>query len=350
MIFIKQIEQARFTHTKIRGGSSMIRTRFTEIFGIKHPIMQGGMQNVGCAELVAAVANAGALGFITALTQPTPDELLKEIERTRQMTDKPFGVNLSILPAIKPIPYEDYARAIVASGIKIVETAGQNPEKFLPAFKAAGIKVIHKCTSVRHGLKAEKIGCDVVSIDGFECAGHPGEDDVPGLVLIPAAADKINVPIIASGGFADGRGLAAALSLGADGINMGTRFLATKEAPVHDAMKKKIVESDERQTALILRTLRHTGRVYRNSIAEKVLEIEARPGNTQFEDLLSLMSGERSKKVIRDGNLEEGIWWTGMVMGLIHDIPTVKELIERIVRDAEEIIKTRLAALIDQTL
>jgi NAD(P)H-dependent flavin oxidoreductase YrpB (nitropropane dioxygenase family) len=328
----------------------MIRTRFTEIFGIKHPIMQGGMQNVGCAELVAAVANAGALGFITALTQPTPDELLKEIERTRQMTDKPFGVNLSILPAIKPIPYEDYARAIVASGIKIVETAGQNPEKFLPAFKAAGIKVIHKCTSVRHGLKAEKIGCDVVSIDGFECAGHPGEDDVPGLVLIPAAADKINVPIIASGGFADGRGLAAALSLGADGINMGTRFLATKEAPVHDAMKKKIVESDERQTALILRTLRHTGRVYRNSIAEKVLEIEARPGNTQFEDLLSLMSGERSKKVIRDGNLEEGIWWTGMVMGLIHDIPTVKELIERIVRDAEEIIKKRLAALIDQTL
>jgi NAD(P)H-dependent flavin oxidoreductase YrpB (nitropropane dioxygenase family) len=350
MIFIKQIEQARFTHTKIRGGNSMIRTRFTEIFGIKHPIMQGGMQNVGCAELVAAVANAGALGFITALTQPTPDDLLKEIERTRQMTDKPFGVNLSILPAIKPIPYEDYARAIVASGIKIVETAGQNPEKFLPAFKAAGIKVIHKCTSVRHGLKAEKIGCDVVSIDGFECAGHPGEDDVPGLVLIPAAADKINVPIIASGGFADGRGLAAALSLGADGINMGTRFLATKEAPVHDAMKKKIVESDERQTALILRTLRHTGRVYRNSIAEKVLEIEARPGNTQFEDLLSLMSGERSKKVIRDGNLEEGIWWTGMVMGLIHDIPTVKELIERIVRDAEEIIKTRLAALIDQTL
>jgi NAD(P)H-dependent flavin oxidoreductase YrpB (nitropropane dioxygenase family) len=350
MIFIKQIEQARFTHTKIRGGNSMIRTRFTEIFGIKHPIMQGGMQNVGCAELVAAVANAGALGFITALTQPTPDDLLKEIERTRQMTDKPFGVNLSILPAIKPIPYEDYARAIVASGIKIVETAGQNPEKFLPAFKAAGIKVIHKCTSVRHGLKAEKIGCDVVSIDGFECAGHPGEDDVPGLVLIPAAADKINVPIIASGGFADGRGLAAALSLGAEGINMGTRFLATKEAPVHDAMKKKIVESDERQTALILRTLRHTGRVYRNSIAEKVLEIEARPGNTQFEDLLSLMSGERSKKVIRDGNLEEGIWWTGMVMGLIHDIPTVKELIERIVRDAEEIIKTRLAALIDQTL
>jgi NAD(P)H-dependent flavin oxidoreductase YrpB (nitropropane dioxygenase family) len=328
----------------------MIRTRFTEIFGIKHPIMQGGMQNVGCAELVAAVANAGALGFITALTQPTPDDLLKEIERTRQMTDKPFGVNLSILPAIKPIPYEDYARAIVASGIKIVETAGQNPEKFLPAFKAAGIKVIHKCTSVRHGLKAEKIGCDVVSIDGFECAGHPGEDDVPGLVLIPAAADKINVPIIASGGFADGRGLAAALSLGAEGINMGTRFLATKEAPVHDAMKKKIVESDERQTALILRTLRHTGRVYRNSIAEKVLEIEARPGNTQFEDLLSLMSGERSKKVIRDGNLEEGIWWTGMVMGLIHDIPTVKELIERIVRDAEEIIKKRLAALIDQTL
>jgi NAD(P)H-dependent flavin oxidoreductase YrpB (nitropropane dioxygenase family) len=325
----------------------MIRTRFTELFGVKHPIMQGGMQNVGCAELVAAVANAGALGFITSLTQPTPDDLLKEIERTRQMTDKPFGVNLSILPAIKPIPYEDYARAIVDSGIKIVETAGQNPEKFLPTFKAAGIKVIHKCTSVRHGLKAEKIGCDIVSIDGFECAGHPGEDDVPGLVLIPAAADTIKIPIIASGGFADGRGLAAALALGAEGINMGTRFLATKEAPVHDAMKKKIVESDERQTALILRTLRHTGRVYRNSIAEKVLEIEARPGNTQFEDLLPLVSGEKSKTVIREGNLEEGIWWAGMVMGLIHDIPTVKELIERIVSEAEEIIKTRLATLID---
>lgn len=328
----------------------MIRTRFTELFGVKHPVMQGGMQNVGCAELVAAVANAGALGFVTALTQPTPDDLLKEIERTRQMTDNPFGVNLSILPAIKPIPYEDYARAIVDSRIKIVETAGQNPEKFLPAFKAAGIKVIHKCTSVRHGLKAEKIGCDVVSIDGFECAGHPGEDDVPGLVLIPAAADKIKIPIIASGGFADGRGLAAALALGAEGINMGTRFLATKEAPVHNAMKKKIVESDERQTALILRSLRHTGRVYRNSIAEKVLEIEARPGNTHFEDLLSLMSGERSKKVVSDGNLEEGIWWAGMVMGLIHDIPTVKELIERIVSEAEEIITTRLATLIDHKI
>jgi nitronate monooxygenase len=266
------------------------------------------------------------------------------------MTDKPFGVNLSILPAIKPIPYEDYARAIVDSGIKIVETAGQNPEKFLPAFKAAGIKVIHKCTSVRHGLKAEKIGCDIVSIDGFECAGHPGEDDVPGLVLIPAAADTIKIPIIASGGFADGRGLAAALALGAEGINMGTRFLATKEAPVHDAMKRRIVESDERQTALILRSLRHTGRVYRNSIAEKVLEIEGRPGSTHVEDLLPLVSGERSKKVIREGNLEEGIWWAGMVMGLIHDIPTVKELIERIVSDAEKIITTRLVTLIDQTL
>lgn len=327
----------------------MIRTRFTELFGVKHPIMQGGMHNVGYAELVAAVANAGALGFVTALTQPTPHDLLREIERTRQMTDKPFGVNFSILPAIKPIPYEDYARAIVDSGIKIVETAGQNPEKFLPLFKAAGIKVVHKCTSVRHGLKAEQIGCDIVSIDGFECAGHPGEDDVPGLVLIPAAADAIKIPIIASGGFADGRGLAAALALGAEGINMGTRFLATVEAPVHDAMKRKIVESDERQTALILRSLRHTGRVYRNSIAEKVLEIEGRPGDTFFEDLLHLMSGERSKKVIREGTLEEGIWWVGMVMGLIHDIPTVKELIERIVSDAEKIITTRLATLIDRS-
>ena len=324
----------------------MIHTRFTELFGIKHPIVQGGMQNVGCAELAAAVANAGALGFVTALTQPTPEDLMKEINRARQMTDKPFGVNLSILPAIKPIPYEEYARAIIDSGIKIVETAGNNPEKFLPAFKSAGIKVIHKCTSVRHGLKAEKIGCDAVSIDGFECAGHPGEDDVPGLVLIPAAADKIKIPIIASGGFGDGRGLVAALALGAEGINMGTRFLATKEAPVHDNMKKKIVESDERHTALIFRTLKHTGRVFRNSVAEKVLEVEARPGETQFEDLLALVSGEKSRKVITNGNLEDGIWWTGMVMGLIHDIPTVQELIERIVSEAEEIITAKLVKVI----
>lgn len=324
----------------------MIRTRFTELFGVRHPIVQGGMQNVGRAELVAAVANAGALGFITALTQPTPDDLLKEIERTRQMTDKPFGVNLSILPAIKPIPYEEYARAIIDSGIKIVETAGQNPEEFLPAFTSAGIKVIHKCTSVRHGLKAEKIGCAAVSIDGFECAGHPGEDDIPGLVLIPAAVDKIKIPIIASGGFGDGRGLVAALAFGAEGINMGTRFLATKEAPIHDTMKKKIVESDELQTALVFRTLKHTGRVYHNSIAQKVLEIEARPGETHFEDILPLVSGERSKKVITDGNLEDGIWWAGMVMGLIHDIPTVKELIERIVNEAEQLIKTRLTKLL----
>jgi NAD(P)H-dependent flavin oxidoreductase YrpB (nitropropane dioxygenase family) len=330
----------------MRRSMAMIRTRFTELFGIRHPIVQGGMQNVGRAELVAAVANAGALGFITALTQPTPDDLLKEIERTRQMTDKPFGVNLSILPAIKPIPYEEYAQAIIDSGIKIVETAGQNPEQFLPAFTSAGIKVIHKCTSVRHGLKAEKIGCAAVSIDGFECAGHPGEDDIPGLVLIPAAVDNIKIPIIASGGFGDGRGLVAALALGAEGINMGTRFLATKEAPIHDTMKKKIVESDERQTTLLFRTLRHTGRVYRNSIAQKVLEIEARPGETQFQDILTLVSGERSKKVITDGNLEDGIWWAGMVMGLIHDIPTVKELIERIVNEAEQLIKERLAKLL----
>jgi nitronate monooxygenase len=304
------------------------------------------MQNVGCAELASAVANAGALGVITALTQPTPRDLVKEIERTRQMTDKPFGVNLTILPAIKPIPYEEYAQAIADSGTKIVETAGNNPERFLPAFKRAGIKVIHKCTSVRHGLTAEKIGCDAVSIDGFECAGHPGEDDIPGLVLIPAAADKIKIPIIASGGFGDGRGLAAALTLGADGINMGTRFLATKEAPVHENMKRKIVDSDERQTTLILRTLGHTGRVYRNSIANKVLEIEARPGETDFADLLPLVAGEKSRKIITDGDMEAGIWWTGMVMGLIHDIPTVKELIERIVAEAEELIKTRLPALL----
>jgi nitronate monooxygenase len=255
-------------------------------------------------------------------------------------------VNLTILPAIKPIPYEDYAQAIVDSGIKIVETAGNNPERFLPAFKRAGIKVIHKCTSVRHGLTAEKIGCDAVSIDGFECAGHPGEDDVPGLVLIPAAADKIKIPIIASGGFGDCRGLVAALALGAHGINRGTRFLATKEAPVHENMKRKIADSDERQTTLILRTLRHTGRAYRNSVANEVLETEARPGETELADILSLVSGERSRKVITGGDMEAGIWWTGMVMGLIRDIPTVKELIERIVNEAEQLIKARLPALV----
>ncbi|HLK37209.1 MAG TPA: nitronate monooxygenase family protein [Polyangiaceae bacterium] len=321
----------------------MLTTRFTELFGVRHPVVQGGMQHVGKAELVAAVANAGALGFLTALTQPTPEALGREIARTRGMTDHPFGVNLTILPTIKPVPYDEYMRVIVESGIKIVETAGRNPEPFMPALKAAGVRVIHKCTSVRHSVKAQSIGCDAVSVDGFECAGHPGEDDVPGLVLLPCAADRVTVPIIASGGFGDGRGLAAALALGADAINMGTRFLATVEAPVHDNVKQKLVEGDERQTSLLFRTLRNTARVFKNSIAEQVVAIEERPGPTDFADLAPLVAGERGRRVISDGTMEDGVWSAGQVMGLIHDIPTVKVLVERIVREAEGIIVGRLS-------
>jgi NADH:quinone reductase (non-electrogenic) len=321
----------------------MLSTRFTRLFGVTHPIVQGGMQHVGKAELVSAVANAGALGFLTALTQPNPEALSKEIARTRTMTDRPFGVNLTILPTIKPVPYEEYLAAVLESGVKIVETAGRNPEPFMPAMKAAGVKVIHKCTSVRHAVKAEKIGCDAVSVDGFECAGHPGEDDVPGLVLLPCAADQLTIPIVASGGFGDGRGLAAALALGAEAINMGTRFLATVEAPVHENLKKKLVEGDERTTALLFRTLRNTARVFKNSVADAVVEIESRPGPTDFAELAPLVSGEKGRKVITDGEMEYGIWSAGQVMGLIHDVPTVKDLVERIVRDAEAIIRGRLA-------
>jgi len=321
----------------------MLKTRLTELFGVRHPIVQGGMQWVGRAELVAAVANSGALGFLTALTQPSPEELTKEIARTRELTDQPFGVNLTILPTLKPVPYEEYGRAIVESGIKIVETAGRNPEPFLPVFKQNGIKVIHKCTSVRHAIKAEKIGCDAISIDGFECAGHPGEDDIPGLILIPCTADKVTIPIVASGGFGDGRGLAAALALGADGINMGTRFLATVEAPVHDHVKQKLVEGDERQTALIFRTLRNTARIYRNSIADKVVELEG-TGTATIQDLAPYVSGQKGRVLLEQGDMEHGVWTAGMVMGIIHDIPTVAQLVDRIVRDAETIIRRRLSA------
>jgi nitronate monooxygenase len=320
----------------------MIKTRFTEEFGIEHPIVQGGMMGVSIAELISAVANAGALGFLTALTQPTPEALSKEIERTRGMTDKPFGVNLTILPTLKPVSYEEYAQAIAESGVKIVETAGRNPQPFLPIFKEAGIKVIHKCTSVRHALKAEKIGCDAISIDGFECAGHPGEDDIPGLILIPCAADQVRIPMIASGGFGDARGLVAALALGADGINMGTRFMATQEAPIHENVKQKLVAAGERDTALIFRTMRNTARVFKNSIAEEVVEIESR-GNAKIEDIAHLVAGQRGQKVMTEGDMEGGIWSAGMVAGLIHDIPTCRELIHRIVSEAEEIISGRLA-------
>jgi nitronate monooxygenase len=323
---------------------AVLKTRFTEEFGIKHPVVQGGMQNVGRAELVSAVANAGALGFITALTQPTPEDLNKEIARTKEMTDQPFGVNLTIFPTLKPVPYDEYRDVIVSSGIKIVETAGRNPEPHLPTFKAGGVKVIHKCTSVRHSLKAQKIGVDAVSIDGFECAGHPGEDDIPGLILIPCTADKLTIPMIASGGFGDGRGLAAALALGADGINMGTRFMATKEAPIHVNVKQQLVENDERDTVLIYRTLRNTARVAKNAISQQVAEIEAK-GGMKIEDVAHLVTGTRGKGVMEHGDLDDGIWSGGMIQGLIHDIPTCTELVERIVADAEEIINSRLAGM-----
>lgn len=321
----------------------MIRTRLTEMLGITHPVIQGGMQWVGRAEMTSAVSNAGGLGILTALTQPSPEALLKEITRCREMTDNPFAVNLTILPTIKPVPYEEYLNAIIDSGIKIVETAGRNPEPFLPAMKSAGIKVIHKCTSIRHSLKAEKIGCDMVSVDGFECAGHPGEDDVTNMILLPLAAQRLKIPFIASGGLADGRGLAAALAMGAEGINMGTRFMVTEEAPIHQKVKQAMVEASELDTALIYRTLRNTARVFKNSVAEQVLAIESNEGPTNFDDIAPLVKGVKGRELFEHGDLDRGIWSAGMVIGLIDDIPTCKELIERIVHDAEQIIEQRLA-------
>jgi NADH:quinone reductase (non-electrogenic) len=322
----------------------VLSTRFTEAFGVEHPITQGGMQWVGRAELVAAVANAGALGFITALTQPTPEDLAKEIRRCRELTDRPFGVNLTILPAIKPPPYDEYRRAIVESGVKVVETAGYNPEPHMGDFKAAGIKVIHKATSVRHALKAQSVGVDAISIDGFECAGHPGEDDTPGLVLIPAAADKLSIPLIASGGIADARGLVAALALGADGVNMGTRFLCTAESAIHEKVKRQIVANDERSTDLIFRSFRNTARVARNTISQKVIEIEQAGG--KFEDVRNLVAGARGRQVYEVGDVDSGIWSASMAQGLIKDIPTVRELIDRIIGEAERIIAGRLAGFL----
>ena len=323
-----------------------MRTRITEMLGIEHPIVQGGMQWVGLADLASAVSNAGGLGILTGLTQPTPEALQKEIARCREMTDKPFAVNLTILPTIKPVPYEAYAQAIVDSGIKIVETAGRNPEPFLPPFKAAGITVIHKCTSIRHCLKAERIGCDMVSVDGFECAGHPGEDDVTNMILLPLAAKRLKIPFLASGGLGDGRGLAAALAMGADGINMGTRFMATIEAPIHDKVKQKMVEASELDTALIYRTLNNTARVFKNSIAEKVLEIEAQEGPTRFEDIQPLVQGTKGRELFDDGDLDKGIWSAGMIVGLIDDIPSCEELITRIVAEAEQNISQRLGQML----
>lgn len=318
-----------------------LRTRFTETFGIEVPIMQGGMQWVGRAELAAAVSNAGGLGILTALTQPTPEALADEIARCRKLTDKPFGVNLTILPTVTPPPYAAYRDAIIAGGVRIVETAGHKPQEHVEHFKNNGVKVIHKCTAARHAVSAQRMGVDAISIDGFECAGHPGEDDVPGLVLIPATADRIEIPMIASGGFGDGRGLVAALALGADGINMGTRFCATVEAPLHDTVKRFLVGNDERATNLIFRNLKNTGRVAKNSVSDEVVARLSRPG-AAFADVADLVRGAKGREALETGNLDAGLIWAGQVQGLIHDIPTCRDLIDRIVTEAESIIAGRL--------
>src|SRR4051812_27892236 len=308
-----------------------MKTRVTEMLGIKYPIIQGGMQWVGTAELASAVSNAGGLGILTALTQPTPDDLRNEIARCRTMTDKPFGVNLTILPTIKPPPYDEYIRAIVDSGIRIVETAGNNPKDFAPKFKAHGLTIVHKCTSVRHAVSAERHGVDMISIDGFECAGHPGEDDVPNLILIPAAANAVKIPVIASGGIGDGRAMAAAMALGAHGINMGTRFMCTVEAPIHPDVKAALLKATERDTNLIFRTMHNTSRVLKNTVSDEVVKMEK--AGAKFEEVRHLVAGARGKVAIRSGDVNGGIVSAGMVVGLIHDIPTCKDLIERIVSD-----------------
>ena len=322
-----------------------LKTPITELLGIEHPIVQGGMMWVGRAELGSAVSNAGGLGILTALTQPTPDDLRREIDRCRSMTDKPFGVNLTTLPSVNPPPYAEYRKAIIDSGVKIVETAGYKPQEHVDDFKGHGITVLHKCTAVRHGLSAERMGVDVISIDGFECAGHPGEDDIPGLILIPAAADKIKIPMLASGGIADGRGLAAALALGADGINMGTRFCATVEAPIHENIKQFLVANDERATNLIFRKFKNTGRVAKNSVSDQVVEISGREGS-EFSDIQPLVSGAKGREALENGNVDAGLVWAGQVQGLIHDVPTCKDLLATIVSDAEKLIKERLKGML----
>ncbi|MCZ4312265.1 nitronate monooxygenase family protein [Comamonadaceae bacterium G21597-S1] len=323
-----------------------MKTRITELFGIEHPIIQGGMHFVGFAELAAAVSNAGGLGIITGLTQKTPELLANEIRRCREMTDKPFGVNLTFLPVVKAPDYPGYIRAIVEGGVKIVETAGNNPQKWLPGLHEAGVKVIHKCTSVRHSLKAEAIGCDAVSVDGFECGGHPGEDDIPNFILLPRAAEALKIPFVASGGMADGRSLVAALALGADGMNMGTRFIATKEAPVHEKVKQAIVAASELDTRLVMRPLRNTERVLTNAAVERLLEKERTLGaDLKFEDIMAEVAGVYPR-IMMDGDMEAGAWSCGMVAGLIHDVPTVQQLIDRIMAEADGLIRQRLAGFL----
>jgi len=320
-----------------------MKTRITELFGIQHPIIQGGMHYVGFAELAAAVSNAGGLGIITGLTQRTPQLLANEIRRCREMTDKPFGVNLTFLPVLSAPDYPGYVKAIVDGGVKIVETAGNNPQKWLPGLHEAGVKVIHKCTSVRHSLKAEGIGCDAVSVDGFECGGHPGEDDIPNFILLPRAAEELKIPFVASGGMADGRSLVAALALGAEGMNMGTRFMATTEAPIHDNVKQALVAASELDTRLVMRPLRNTERVLRNAATDALLVKERTLGAAiKFEDIIEQVAGVYPK-IMKEGAMDAGVWSCGMVAGLIRDIPSCKQLIERIMAEAEAIIHQRLA-------
>ena len=322
----------------------MLKTRITDLFGIEHPVIQGGMQWVGYAELVSAVSNAGALGILTALTQPTPEDLAKEIARTREMTDKPFGVNLTVLPTINPPPYEEYAQAIVGSGVKIVETAGRSPEPFMELFKEYDVKVIHKCTSVRHALKAQSVGVSAITIDGFECAGHPGEDDIPSLVLLPQAAEALDVPVAGCGGFSDAKSMVAALALGGEAIVMGTRLMATKEAGIHQNVKDKMTEADELSTNLMFRTMHNTARVFKNSVSDEVVEIES-TGSATFEDVKDLVAGQRGRVVFEEGDLEHGIWSAGISVARVKDVPTCKEMVSRLVSDAEDIIDGRLQSI-----
>ncbi len=323
-----------------------MKTKITKLFGIEYPIMQGGMHYVGLAELAAAVSNAGGLGTITGLTQKTPADLANEIAKCKDMTDKPFAVNLTFLPTLNPPDYPGYVKSIIQGGVKVVETAGRNPQSVLPYLKDAGIKVIHKCTSVRHALKAQRIGCDAVSVDGFECGGHPGEDDIPNMILLPRAAEELDIPFLASGGMADARSLVASLAMGAEGMNMGTRFMATQEAPIHENVKQAILDATELDTRLIMRPLRNTERVLNNAAVERLLEKEKALGKAiKFEDIIEEVAGVYPK-VMQEGTMDAGAWSCGMVVGLIHDIPTCKELIDRIMKDANEIIHRRLAGFL----
>ncbi len=323
----------------------MFKTRITEMFGIEYPIIQGGLMWLARAELAAAVAEAGGIGFMTALTHDTPEKLRDEIRKVRRLTSKPFGINLTFLPSLRPPDFPAYVQVCIDEDVKFIETAGRNPEAFMPMLTEAGIKVIHKCTSVRHAIKAQKIGCAAVSIDGFECAGHPGEDDVTSLILIPLASDALDIPVVSSGGFGDGRGLVASLALGAEGMNMGTRFVAVAECPIHDRVKQALVGASERDTRLLMRSLRNTARYLANDNANKVLEIEAR-GDATIQDIKQFMSGLEGRKMIETGDMSQGVFSSGQVIGLIRDVPTVQELFDRIVGEATDLMTKSLPGVV----